>query len=95
MHLEQLYIHVQVHLTFNLSQRGISLLSEIPATRTCAHAGIEPHWCSCLQWTRLDVEDEMATRAVAKLLATINEMADTERSRCELLTLSEVTTADR
>ena len=37
----------------------------------------------------------MATRAVAKLLATINEMTDSERSRCELLTLSEVTTAER
>ena len=33
--------------------RAISLLQEIPASRTCAQADIELHWCTCLKWRPL------------------------------------------
>lgn len=31
-------------------QKGISLFNEIPKTRTCAEAGVDLHWCSCMEW---------------------------------------------
>lgn len=31
-------------------RRGLSLFSLIPGQRSCAQAGIAPHWCSCLHW---------------------------------------------
>jgi hypothetical protein len=33
-----------------LPPRGLSLLREIPKNRTCQAAGIDMHWCSCLQY---------------------------------------------
>ena len=34
----------------NYSSRGISLLQEIPANRTCDSADIATHWCTCLNY---------------------------------------------
>ena len=60
---------------FLFSQRGTSLLSEIPEARTCAQADIEPHWCACLCWTKMDVGDEKVKKAATALLTTINSHA--------------------
>ncbi|KAI0227962.1 hypothetical protein LSAT2_021561 [Lamellibrachia satsuma] len=79
----------------DVKQRGISLLSEIPETRTCAHVGIEPHWCACLTWTKMDVGDEMAVKAAVALVATINSLTETQRKKCEQLTLADVSLAVR
>ena len=85
-------------LRFNFyfySQRGISLLSEIPETRTCAQADIEPHWCACLSWTKMDVGDEKVKKAATAVLTTINSLTESQREKCETLTLMEVRFADR
>ena len=82
-------------IEFIFSQRGISLLSEIPETRTCAQAYIEPHWCACLSWTKIDVGDEKVKKAATALLATINSLTESQREKCETLTLIEVTIAVR
>ncbi|KAI0240983.1 hypothetical protein LSAT2_003885, partial [Lamellibrachia satsuma] len=79
----------------DVKQRAISLLSEIPETRTCAQAAVAPHWCTCLTWTSVDVGDEMVKKAAAKLLATINSLTESQRERCEKLSLVEVTHAVR
>lgn len=36
--------------------RAISLLQEIPASRTCAQADIEPHWCACMNWREIPLD---------------------------------------
>ena len=33
-----------------VNPKAISLLRPIPATRDCQQAGIETHWCGCLNW---------------------------------------------
>ena len=35
--------------------RGMSLLKNIPADRSCEDAQIEAHWCSCLNWISLNI----------------------------------------
>ncbi|CAG7818332.1 unnamed protein product, partial [Allacma fusca] len=46
-----------------LSSRGMSLFREIPPSRTCRDADVEPHWCACLKEEKLRVEDELVQRA--------------------------------
>lgn len=49
----------------SLKKRGISLFKEIPATRTCQHADIKPHFCSCMDWSDV-LENETAVVAATQ-----------------------------
>lgn len=52
---------------------GRSLLSAIPATRSCADAAIEPHWCVCLRWQPIaDRESELVMRLARAVVDEIN-----------------------
>lgn len=75
------------------AERGISLFREIPKERSCADAGIEPHWCSCLSWTAIDSEDDTVHQAALALVRAINGFTDSERADCEELQLAEVSRA--
>lgn len=79
----------------DVKQRGISLFSEIPENRTCKQADIEPHWCTCLTWTKMDTGDPKVKRSVAALLTTINNQTQSQRAKCETLALQEVRLAVR
>lgn len=41
----------ETYRPLSLSPRGQSLFTEIPKTRTCFQASVEPHWCVCIRWT--------------------------------------------
>ncbi|XP_037947847.1 uncharacterized protein LOC119679522 [Teleopsis dalmanni] len=58
-----------IHISELASKRAISLFDIIPENRSCADAYIEPHWCACLQWTPILMNN---TRNNGKLL----KMAD-------------------
>ena len=63
----------------NVSTTGISLLTEIPLTRTCEQAGIPDMYCTCLRLEELNissVEDKnvkVAQEAGQVIVKTINE----------------------
>ncbi|CAL2038842.1 unnamed protein product [Caenorhabditis brenneri] len=48
-------------------QRSLSVFRPIPEDRTCAQAGIEAHWCTCLSWQNaMDTkEDRKLTERIA------------------------------
>ncbi|KAI8773197.1 hypothetical protein BgiMline_014269 [Biomphalaria glabrata] len=75
----------------DLDQRGISLFKEIPSNRTCSHAGIAPHWCSCLSWEAVSPADPGATKAMQTTIQTINRFTSGYRPRCALLSITNVT----
>ena len=95
MLFHQNYESTAIVLTSVFPQRGISLLSEVPDSRTCADAGIAPHWCGCLSWKNVKVGDSHVRRAASALVATINNLTKTERGQCEQFTLGDVTLAVR
>lgn len=63
---------------------------QIPAARTCADAFVEPHWCACLSWEPISVEEDMVQRAAQALVHYINTYTATHRSLCHQLKLSQL-----
>jgi hypothetical protein len=85
-------------LHFNQSQtdpRGNSFLMEIPKDRTCAEAGVEPHWCSCLQWQKVSFSDRMTQQAATELVKAINSLSLKHRDKCAELHLHNISSAAR
>ncbi|VDD90552.1 unnamed protein product [Enterobius vermicularis] len=71
--------------------RSLSLFREVPENRTCAEAGIEPHWCTCLNWESAMNNEEQ--KEISKMLAlttvkTINDFTEKERKSCAPLKLN-------
>ena len=68
--------------------RAISLLQEIPRSRTCDQADIEPHWCACMNWQKLTIsskEQKLCQAAVDFL----NSLTQSVRAQCAELRLKE------
>ncbi|KAK6172781.1 hypothetical protein SNE40_016373 [Patella caerulea] len=57
----------------DVQQRGISLFEEIPVSRTCDHAGILPHWCTCMSQQELSTNDQFYNMSVNYLIDYINQ----------------------
>jgi len=76
-------------------QRGISLFSKIPSSRTCSDAGIETHWCACLDWHPVSSQNQLMVKATAKLVDTINSLTAEYRQQCQLLELANITSASQ
>ena len=70
--------------------RGISLLREIPEQRTCAQAAIEPHWCACLNWNTVAVDDVRVKEAAYKLVGVMNGIIEPLKRHCEELKLDNI-----
>ena len=75
-------------------RRGISLLDEIPASRTCEDADVAPHWCTCLQWRRTSVDDSNVRQGAIAVIDTINRMTSSHPNDCFRLTLDVIRSAD-
>ncbi|EYB84590.1 hypothetical protein Y032_0314g2247 [Ancylostoma ceylanicum] len=88
-------LHLPKDLTTmqDASKRSLSLFRPIPEDRTCAQAGIDPHWCTCLNW-----EDAMGTdedKALSQKLSlaivdVINKQLKDVFHLCAKLSLKEV-----
>uniref|UniRef100_A0A7I4YMJ4 DUF229 domain containing protein n=1 Tax=Haemonchus contortus TaxID=6289 RepID=A0A7I4YMJ4_HAECO len=78
--------------------RSLSLFRPIPAARTCAQAGVEPHWCTCLNWQ--DALTTPSDQALAKQLAlgaveAINRQLKNVLHLCAELSLKELIEAKK
>ncbi|KAK6172782.1 hypothetical protein SNE40_016374 [Patella caerulea] len=68
-----LYFTGDVKGDVDVKQRGISLFEEIPVSRTCDHAGILPHWCTCMSQQELSTNDQFYNMSVNYLINYINQ----------------------
>ncbi|XP_064638792.1 uncharacterized protein LOC135494597 [Lineus longissimus] len=75
----------------NVSERGISLFSEIPASRSCDHAKIEPHWCNCLNWKSISEDSSTVKKAAKAFLDLVNSLTERVRENCHLLEIDNIT----
>ena len=78
---------------------GKSLLSPIdPIQRTCESAGVESHWCPCLQYTNVDTKSDQVLLIVKRVLEFMNKLlcqVNETCTKCSTLTLSKVIKAGR
>ena len=78
-------------LKANRSERGISLLREIPSERSCFDASIMPHWCMCFSRRKLLNTSTTAVKVANSLLLYINKMLYDYRYKCATLVISSIT----
>jgi hypothetical protein len=51
----------------------IYLMFQVPLERTCADAYVEPHWCACLDWQEINLQDRFVVRAAEAFVDFINK----------------------
>ena len=76
-----------------VSQRGISLFSEIPEERTCDHAGILEHWCTCHEQQQVDTNSSEVLSAANFVIGLINKIVMIHKGLCAELFVKSVTDA--
>ena len=74
----------------DVKHRGISLFKEIPRERTCSDAGIEAHWCACLNWKDVNTTGKLTKRAVKELISEINNLILSQKNLCAEVVLDKV-----
>ncbi|XP_061179332.1 uncharacterized protein LOC133187952 [Saccostrea echinata] len=75
--------------------RGVSLFREITESRTCAEAGILPHWCACAERKEVSTSDSIIINVAKFLVKSINDKLKDSRDKCEVIGLSEIRSASR
>jgi hypothetical protein len=74
-------------------ERSLSMFKEIPKSRTCSDAGIDPHWCACLNWHAINRDSSLVIEAGEFVVSKINEYIQIRRDICSPLKLYTVTKA--
>lgn len=80
------------------AKRSLSVFRPIPGDRTCAQAGIEAHWCTCLSWQNAmeTQEDRKLTRRIANaVVREINKEISVEKELCAPLKLARIIDAKK
>ncbi|KAK3752118.1 hypothetical protein QZH41_002169 [Actinostola sp. cb2023] len=73
---------------------GQSLFNRIDKKkRTCADAGIDTHWCPCMQWEKIDTDQELVPIIADSILTHINNLTSSSeqlRQLCRPLELKTI-----
>ena len=79
-------------------KRSLSLLRPIPRDRTCEEAGIEPHWCTCVEWRSIMENEELrklGEKMVLEIVNVFNDFLKEEKELCAELKLSKIDKMER
>ena len=72
------------------NMRGISLFREHSPNRTCTDANIDPHWCVCLNWQKVDRRSDTVKAAASALVEAVNSFTQPQRNLCANLALADI-----
>ncbi|KAL3205086.1 hypothetical protein MRX96_011401 [Rhipicephalus microplus] len=72
------------------STYGLSILHDIPDTRTCANASIARHWCICDARADANVTGDGALKLAKHFVANLNEWVSEGGRKCEEYRLLEI-----
>ncbi|CAL7939740.1 unnamed protein product [Xylocopa violacea] len=86
----QSILNFETPKTGDRHQRAISLFDKIPLDRTCADAFIEPHWCACLSWQEVSINNDTVIKAAKYFIEFLNSYTEDHRDICEQLQLKEI-----
>ena len=77
------------------SNRSYSLFQLIPANRTCLQAEIEQHWCACLHWNNVPINESLVQLFAEQAIDFLNRFVSDYRDECAPLTLFRVNKASQ
>lgn len=66
------------------------MIIQIPLDRTCADAFIEPHWCACLSWQEISIDNDNVIAAAKYFIQFLNSYTEDHRDICEKLKIKEI-----
>ncbi len=69
--------------------RAMSLFARIPINRSCSDAAIEAHWCACLTWVSMAINEDVR-EIVNAVIEQINKETERERKLCARLKLQTI-----
>ena len=91
--------HILMYPNFERFGVGRSLFMPIdPNTRNCKDAGVADHWCPCLNYVNVSVDDNKVRRASEAAVSFINELLsknNVAKEKCATLTLREIMRAGK
>lgn len=76
--------------------QGVSIFNEIPEDRTCTDAGIPEHWCTCVPYETVDINDELVSNLTSLVFNEINQYLVNKNigDKCDNLTLKSLNSAE-
>lgn len=72
------------------NNRSSSLFQLIPENRTCAQADVEQHWCACLNWNNMSIDDPLIQRFGEQAVQFLNDFVSDYADHCAKLSLHRV-----
>jgi hypothetical protein len=76
------------------SNRSYSLFQLIPDNRTCLQADIEQHWCACLHWNDISINDTIIQKFGQQAVDYLNNLISDYKNECAELKLYSINKAN-
>ena len=77
------------------SNRSYSLFQLIPENRTCLQADVEQHWCACLNWNDISIDDIIIQQLGQQAVEFLNNFVSDHKNECAKLTLYRIIKANQ
>ncbi len=77
------------------SNRSFSLFELVPESRTCAVADVEQHWCTCLDWHDISVNEPIIQQYSRAVVDFLNKFVSDHKQDCATLALLRVNKASQ
>jgi hypothetical protein len=77
------------------TNRSYSLFQLIPENRTCLQADIEQHWCACLHWTDMFINETIIQKFGRQAVEFLNEFISDSKNECAKLKLHSIHKANQ
>jgi len=69
------------------TNRSYSLFQLIPENRTCLQADVEQHWCACLNWNDMSINEPIIQKFGQQAIEFLNNFVSDYKTQCVKLNL--------
>ncbi|CAF4467075.1 unnamed protein product, partial [Adineta steineri] len=77
------------------TNRSYSLFQLIPENRTCSQADIEQHWCACLNWNNISINEAFIQKFANQAIDFLNNFVSDYKDQCAKLQLYRINKASQ
>jgi hypothetical protein len=77
------------------TNRSYSLFQLIPENRTCLQADVEQHWCACLNWNDISINQPIIQQLGKQTIEFLNNFVSDYKNQCTKLYLYRINKANQ